>query len=191
MWLISMLCTMMIVAISILEDVDSSNIEMHTNADVNQEYNFLKLVSNAVTQLKSDPETRDESQNCLNSILLGEYIPTKCLDYGVDTVYSFSESRSPLYIGDGKWKSYNIGSVVKGGSGKHTYYYIYADKGHVINNYVYSLIPKDKFKIVGFDFNGNLVTPSGFSSCRWSQDGEFPCLSIPHNVREGSLVIVL
>ncbi|HAR9009717.1 TPA: hypothetical protein I3L26_004498, partial [Salmonella enterica] len=133
MWLISMLCSIVIVAISIFEDVDSSNIEMHTNADVNQEYNFLKLVSNAVTQLKSDPETRDESQNCLDSILPGKYIPSKCLNYGVNTVFSFPESRSPLYIGDGKWKSYNIGSVVKGDSWKHTYYYIYADKGLAIN----------------------------------------------------------
>lgn len=191
MWMMSMVFAMLIITVSLITDLASFNSNMHRNADNNRAYIFLKNVHKAVFLLKDDVKTVNDSGKCLANSANNTYVSADCINYGMNGGFSVSGSQSPLYDGHGRWGFRHIGGVIKYESMNHDYYYIYINKGSRVNHGVYSLIPQDKYTIVGFNNNGKIVTPAGLSGCRWVKEGEAPCSSVPASVPEGALLVVL
>lgn len=191
MWLMSIVFAMLIISVSLITDLASFNTATHRSADNNNAYVFLKNVHKAVSLLKDDPATIEESGDCLANSANNTYVSSDCINYGMNGGFSVSGSQSPLYDGHGKWGFRHVGGVIKYVIPNHNHYYIFINKGSKVNHGVYALIPQDKYTIVGFNNKGKIVTPAGLSSCRWIKEGEAPCSSVPASVPEGALIVVL
>ncbi|EAA5550583.1 hypothetical protein ZY50_22540 [Salmonella enterica subsp. enterica] len=194
MWLMSMAFAMLFITASLFIDLAVFNTKMHRDADNNQAYLFLKNIHEAVSLLKNDPQIINNSGHCLDNTESETYISAECIDYGMNGGFSVRGKNSPLYMGNEKWAFRHIGGVIKHKIATQSYYYIYINKGEKVNHAVYSLIPQDKYTIVGFYNNvkNEIEKLPGVSACSVNNYGGMaPCSSVPAGVPKDALVVVL
>ncbi|HFW3150848.1 TPA: hypothetical protein ACISYV_004252, partial [Salmonella enterica subsp. enterica serovar Birkenhead] len=109
MWMMNMVFAILIISVSLLTDLASFNTNMLRDADNDRAYLFLKNVHKAVSLLKDDKKTIEDSGKCLANSPEEKYITSDCINYGVNGGFSVSGSQSPLYEGRGRWAFRHIG----------------------------------------------------------------------------------